>query len=404
MKYFMLFILVCIFSFNLYADDNFSYSGYFKNFFSLHTFPHIEKMDDYPPAGISHNKLRLDASLSIIKELKLFTGYDLYLITQDPIFYTEIFEFTQNNISYRIDDLNEMIYPEKNNLSSFSISQNLDRFYFKYRFNFADIYFGRQTIARGSAHVINPTDIFFSYQFNELDTEERKGVDALRIRIPYGMMNEIDLGYVAGKDLQFDKSGLFLRNKLYLFKTDISLSATKFKKHFLIGADLTRALARAGSWLEAAYIIPEENTDYQDRNFFRVSLGLDYNFTSKLYSYFEYHFNGVGKTEVNEYNELQNNRAYLDANGYLLGKNYLAGGLNYQFRPLIPINLLLIANLHDSSIIAAPTTEYNIAENVYLQAGCYLGLGKSPVDNLFDYQSEFGTYNNIYYTSFGVYF
>jgi hypothetical protein len=53
--------------------------------------------------------------------------------------------------------------------------------------------------------------------------------------------------------------------------------------------------------------------------------------------------------------------------------------------------------------------EYNIAENIYLAGGAYLGIGKRPeiVDlssGTFRFHSEFGAYPAMFYTSFRVYF
>jgi len=115
---------------------------------------------------------------------------------------------------------------------------------------------GRQAIAWGNARIINPTDIIAPFSFNELDTEERRGVDAVRVRIPLGMMDELDLGVVAGRDFNRDRSAFFIRGKTYLLKTDLSLLMTGFRKHLMIGFDLSRSVGGAGIWLEAAHVSP----------------------------------------------------------------------------------------------------------------------------------------------------
>ena len=73
---------------------------------------------------------------------------------------------------------------------------------------------------------------------------------------------------------------------------------------------------------------------------------------------------------------------------------------------------LFLANLNDPSILLAPSLEYNVAANVYLSAGAFIGVGKRVAielgENLkldqFRLRSEFGTYPDIYHTSFRVYF
>jgi hypothetical protein len=47
----------------------------------------------------------------------------------------------------------------------------------------ADIFIDRQAVAWGSGRLFNPTDVVTPYAFNELDKEERLGVDAVRVRV-----------------------------------------------------------------------------------------------------------------------------------------------------------------------------------------------------------------------------
>ncbi len=63
-------------------------------------------------------------------------------------------------------------------------------------------------------------------------------------------------------------------------------------------------------------------------------------------------------------------------------------------------------------MVFSPGVESNIAGNLYLSAGAYLGIGKNPgllpgssvvaKDILF--HSEFGAYPAMVYTSFRIYF
>ena len=66
-------------------------------------------------------------------------------------------------------------------------------------------------------------------------------------------------------------------------------------------------------------------------------------------------------------------------------------------------SLQFLTNLSDRSVYVTPSIEYNIAENVYLSGGAFIGFGKGPQD-LLDIGSEFGTYPDIYHTSFRYYF
>ena len=100
-------------------------------------------------------------------------------------------------------------------------------------------------------------------------------------------------------------------------------------------------------------------------------------------------------------------RAYSEGSVYLLGKHYLSLGVGYKIHPLIPFNGFIMYNLSDNSIVFAPMIEYNISENIYISAGAYLGIGKAPVyteQHDFGLRSEFGSYPDMIFTSFRIYF
>jgi len=86
------------------------------------------------------------------------------------------------------------------------VLQNLDRLYATVAAPHFDLYVGRQAIAWGSARAVNPTDIIAPFLYTEIDTEDRVGVDAARLRIPAGALGEIDAAYVGGEDLEWGQS------------------------------------------------------------------------------------------------------------------------------------------------------------------------------------------------------
>ncbi len=94
-----------------------------------------------------------------------------------------------------------------------------------------------------------------------------------------------------------------------------------------------------------------------------------------------------------------------------MAQHYLNLAVTYQVTPLIPFTSLLIFNVSDASLTFSPTIEYNIKEDIYIAAGAYLGVGKQPEvcdvcnpDLSFRFNSEFGSYPNMVFTSFRIYF
>ena len=414
-------ILICILFITslIWSEEKISLEGYYKNFSIFFKPPPFKIGDsqlDEPDMGAVNNRIRLKLAIRATDWLSFHAAYDLSPRIQDTKLFEDNAMFAGlTPLEYRFSDFQARIYPKpEETANSFGLFHNLDRFFFTINTKFADIYIGRQAIAWGNARVINPTDVIAPFAFNELDTEERRGVDALRIRIPVGIMDELDFGFIAGDNFDPDNNAFYARGKIYVLQTDLSFLLLNFRKHLLVGFDITRALGAAGFWLEAAYVVPEyfrKTKISDDKNYIRASIGLDYNLTSKMYGFVEYHFNSAGKDKTKDYSGLFTTSAYKDGSVYLMGKHYLNAAITYQLSPLIPFIGMVIYNISDGSYIFSPVLEYNIAENIYLSLGAYVGTGKNPelilgpLDRLpYLLRSEFGTYPDMIFTSFRVYF
>lgn len=403
----------------VWPADSFSLRGYFKNFSILIMPPAYTQGSttvDEADLGAVNNRLRLALTFRPSDRVAFDVEYDFSPRIQDSrLFREDLFFPGLQLVDYRVADFRDYLYPSPGETPiSFAVHHNLDRFALTIKTAAADIIAGRQAVAWGSARVVNPTDVIAPFAFNELDREERLGVDAVRVRVPLGAMDELDFGIIAGDNLDADKNAYFLRGRTYLHKTDISGLALAFRKHLLIGLDLARAIGSAGFWLEAACVIPDafrENRRESEKTYIRTSIGLDYNLSSQTYGFVEYHFNSAGGSRPDDYLRLFGTSAYQDGSVYLLGRHYLNFGSTVQLSPLIPFTGLLILNLSDGSLMLSPSLEYNIAENIYLAGGAYLGLGKRPeiVLGPLNLQprvlhSEFGAYPDMLFTSFRVYF
>jgi len=218
-------------------------------------------------------------------------------------------------------------------------------------------------------------------------------------------MGEIDAGYLFGDDFKFEQSAMFVRTKVYAARTDLSLLLLRFRQNLLVGLDMARSIGGAGVWAEAAHVFVDAFADSSGdhRDYFRGSLGGDYALGEKTYGYVEYHFNQVGRDRADEYVSNIFHPAFTEGSVYLVGRHYLAPGVSYQVTPLLTAGLNVLANLSDASALLSPTVEYNVAENIYLAGGAFVGLGEGP-ESVFKYRTEFGSYPDIFYTSFRVYF
>ena len=373
------------------ADAEFRVGGYYKNFSTVFNSP----VPEAPMSGIVVNRLRLNLSYVPMDTLSFAFAYDFTPRVQDPLLFSQsLIAVGTPSSSYRIADFDSPIYPSSEDpVGSVGIYHNLDRASVQFSTDFADFSVGRDAIAWGSARVVNPTDVVAPYTYDQLDTEDRIGVDAIRVRIPVGVMGEIDAGYIAGTDFDFNKSAVFLRTQLNAAETDLSILLLEFQRGLLIGFDIARGIGGAGFWLEAAYVLTEpfDDTPNASDSYLRTSVGLDYSFGGETYAFVEYHFNGAGAKKSENYLTNLEQPAYTRGSVYLLGTHYLAPGFTRQVTPLIGLGGQLLFNLSDVSTWIAPQVSYNIAEDIHLAVGGLISLGKRPEDGeLTELRSEFG--------------
>ena len=368
-------------------------SGFYKGFSIAFDSPQA----GVPVKGMVSNRLRLNLANSFNERLSFDFAYDFILRIQNE---NRAGVLTIDPHDYRVADLELPIYPGKNDsIGSVGVFQNLDRANVTARLPFADVIVGRQAIAWGSARVVNPTDVIAPFTYSELDMEDRTGVDAVRVRVPIGALSEVDVGYVFGRDFAVDQSAFFVRGQFNVSETDVSPLLVRFREQLLLGIDVARGIGSAGAWIEGArvFTMGRDASDY-----FRVSTGMDYSFGGETYGFIEYHFNGAGVRDPEDYLVNFNRMTYRDAAIYLMGTHYFALGITHQLTPLVALSGQFLANVTDPSFFFSSAIEYNIAQDFYLSAGAFIGIGDRPKGEYF--QSEFGGYSNILFFSFRIYY
>ena len=405
-KFFVLTIFLIIAVTATPTDAELQISGYYKNFSTGFNSP----LPDEPITGAVNNRLRLNLAYTPIDTLSLDLAYDFAPRIQDPSLFSEPpIAAGADSLRYRVVDFDTTIYPDADDPEgSFGLFQNLDRASVAYSADFGDITIGRQAIAWGSARVVNPTDVIAPYAYNQLDTEDRIGVDAVRVQIPIGILGEFDTGYVFGESFAFEKSAFFLRSQLNAVETDFSIILVGFREHLMTGFDMARGIGGAGFWLEAAYVYANafDSENEEAANYLRASIGLDYSFAGRAYGFIEYHFSGAGAGEPEDYLDSLTQPAYTDGAVYLMGRHYLAPGLTFQITPLISLGGVVLSNISDPSVFPSLQVEYNFAQDIYLSAGGFVGIGKRPEteDEETQFRSEFGGYPTLFFSSFRLYF
>lgn len=299
--------------------------------------------------------------------------------------------------SYRLTDIQSSLSDEDNKNQLY---QNLDRLNLQWQFERGDLTIGRQAISFGSARFINPTDIFLPFNVQTFNQEYRTGVDAIRYQSPLGELGEFDVGIVFGKDAKAENSAAFLQLRGNANGMDLQFVLTRFAEQTMVGAGVQSAIFDFGFWFEGANVTG-------DYHYFRASIGLDYAFTMNTFAMVEYHYNGAGSNNPEDYLALFGTLPYQKGGVFLLGEEYLMPALSIQLSPLWSMGLQAIYNLSDDSAFMSISAEYNVAEDFYMDFGFYHFLGDKlttvpPGIPLL--QSEYGTNPDTVYASLRFYF
>jgi hypothetical protein len=318
---------------------------------------------------------------------------------------------TNATSAYRIVKMNQTIVPQRG--SNLVAWQNLDRFFFVLSTGDFDIQLGRQPIAFGNGRSVNPTDLFSPFSTQAIDTEERSGVDALRVRYALGELSELDVAYIAGENAVPATSAGYLRFKSHIANTDWSILAASYQKNALAGIDIAGAIGDFGVWLEGAHTwvgAIEHRKSNQD--FSRIVVGTDRTIGDGTFVFAEYHYNSAGlEHPANTLAHITSHAGYTSGSVFLSGRYYLSLGVTNQMDPLNTFSSSLLWNLKDASSQLSLAWSNSLAENTSLTVGFFLGNGRvataTSAGNVLTgatARSEFGMVPDLLYTGIRHYF
>ncbi|MCB9090181.1 MAG: hypothetical protein H6628_17935 [Calditrichae bacterium] len=268
-----------------------------------------------------------------------------------------------------------------------TVSHFIDRLYVWHEFDFGEITIGRQRVAWGSGRIWNPTDLFNPINPAAFDKLEKDGADLLSGKIFLGNFTDLTLVYNPRREVK-DHNGAFRFRSNYR-SYDLSLVGGYFDRRVILGGDFAGNLFTAGLRGEGIYAV---SRNAGEENFLKFILGLDYQFTSKLYTLAEYQHNGQGRRDPRRYDYA----ALLNGTVINLAQNYLFLQALYQLHPLVNGGLGYNRNLDDNSGFVSLTLSYSFRQNIELSLGGQLCHGRTA--------SEYGFYPQSLYLKGQLFF
>ncbi len=384
MKLKIIFFL-CIFVFagtSTKAQFRIETEGYVQDFPIIQILPRdFSRIFNIPQTLLmNYTRLRIKPSIFLSNSawLKIEVESDLLIYK----YLSNVIVFSGEKTDRQLLNLKWLVKNNKNLL----MLNFIDRFYIRKIFSFGRITIGRQRIAWGTGRIWNPTDLFNPINPTSFYKIEKDGADAISARITLGNFSDLNLVFNPLEKLNQSNYGLRLRSNYGLF--DFSLMTGKFDGGLVAGADFAGNINDAGIRGEALYSFRSGNSP----SFFKYILGIDYQFTPKIYGLLEFHFNGQGKKDKYryEFNKLIKGKIIN------MGRLYVAASFSYEATPLLTLTLTNINNLKDESGFVFVSGNYSLTENSYLNAGVQLFYGSSF--------SEYWYYPNSFYFEWEFYF
>jgi hypothetical protein len=277
---------------------------------------------------------------------------------------------------------------------------DIDRLSLTWYTELADMTLGRQAITWGISNVFPVSDLWAQFSPFELDTEEKPGVDALRL-LSYPSSN-LELDAVIADRGSSRNLSAGVRMSLSLPWADLYAGGGKLWREAIALMGISAPLGQYK--LRAEGVLPYD-LDTDGYKLPRATLGIDRMGGATLVSV-EYNFNGIGATDAEAYVEVLGDPRFAQGQTYFLGRHNLGGTAVWTpGNDRLSLSLTGLANLQDPSYAWVPNLTYDLGQATRLSLGALVSFGDTP---LFvpepRLRSEFGTYGDFLFTMLSVYF
>ena len=197
---------------------------------------------------------------------------------------------------------------------------------------------GLQRVPFGVGRIWNPIDVFNPIDITAIETDERKGTEALRYEYAINSLSNLDITLSNKKQAA--------RVKGYLDVADVALVVVKDEKRDIIGYEVEGEFKDITLRSEGGY--------FTDTDSYHYIIGAEYGFENSL----------IVLTEF-----------YHDTR---LGTKQLALNLSYQYSPILYLNFLTLRNFDNNSMLISPSCTYSLSDESSISLGAFLADDEIP--------------------------
>jgi len=255
--------------------------------------------------NILHN--RMNFGWQINKNFRFDASARTRLLTGS----SQMLDANQINADKGVVDMSWNVFGGENAI----LNMSLDRLNFTFEKNKISLTLGRQRINWGQNFVWNPNDIFNTYSFFDFDYPERAGCDALRAIYYHSAVSSSEFAVSLSHKNEITAAAMHRWNwKNFDFQVIggvINAGGTKFSQNNYADSVsyLPADLVIGGAWSgdikgiscrgEFSYFHSlEKHSDWEAKNTFTASVGLDYTFSNSLFLQTEALYNTINDENV----------------------------------------------------------------------------------------------------------
>gem|GEM_PF-519149 len=305
-------------------------------------------------------------------------------------------------------DMSTVIFQE----GGFLLEHDIDRLVLRFFVDKLDLSIGRQAITWGISNLFTVADVWAAFSPFDLDTSQKRGIDSVRAVINLGAA-ELDVIVADRKHrdcptcpLDADNLSGGVRAVFYTDVADVYVAAGKFWQDIGLMAGIVAPVDAFKLRLEAHAAYDVENDRFRLP---MITAGVDWFATAEFLLTAEFHYNGLGTDDPDNYiHHLSTDATVARGQVYLTGRYYAGLMANWQAHELITLNLTTMMNLVDPSALVAWGFNYSVAQDVDLGLGGFHGVGAGIGFDLASvsptFGSELGSYGHLVYLQMAAFF
>lgn len=273
---------------------------------------------------------------------------------------------------------------------------------------------GRQPISLGRAKVWRPEDLLAGFSLTEVDTEYKRGVDALRLDWSIGERSTLRLFASPGeiqvdRDAEASRTGSAALLQMVLGRAGGELGAILgwVRGDLVAGIDGATDVGSFDVHAEATATLLTDDSlaapGYASGDVRgKAAVGMTFHPSSKLTLGPEVLYNGFGATKLKDHPDLVGSPRIPLGEQTTLGVLYGAATAEWTLTSMWTIGGLALFNTTDQSALLSLSVRTSIASNAEAEVGGYLPIGRTPDSMTGVPDSEYGLYPNFLYLKLKV--